>query len=145
MKILMATSEAVPFAKTGGLADVCGALPIELAQLGHEPTLILPAYRQVRSCGVPIEPTGIHFDVPIGSKTVTGTLAQEPAARQLGAGLPGRARAVLRSPGAVPGARRGLPRQLRAVRVLLPRRDGGDSAVGSARSTCCTPTIGRPA
>ena len=30
VKILMATSEAVPFAKTGGLADVCGALPAEL-------------------------------------------------------------------------------------------------------------------
>ena len=36
VKILMATSEAVPFAKTGGLADVCGALPVELARLGHE-------------------------------------------------------------------------------------------------------------
>ena len=64
----MATSEAVPFAKTGGLADVCGALPIELAKLGHHPTLILPAYRQVRSAGVPIEPTGVHFDVLIGNK-----------------------------------------------------------------------------
>ena len=32
MNILLATSEAVPFAKTGGLADVCGALPIELAR-----------------------------------------------------------------------------------------------------------------
>jgi starch synthase len=70
----MATSEAVPFAKTGGLADVCGALPVELEKLGHQPTLILPAYRQVRSCGVPIEPTGIRFDVPIGNKSVTGTL-----------------------------------------------------------------------
>ena len=37
MNILLATSEAVPFAKTGGLADVCGALPVELARLGHEP------------------------------------------------------------------------------------------------------------
>ena len=33
MNILLATSEAVPFAKTGGLADVCGAVPIELARL----------------------------------------------------------------------------------------------------------------
>ena len=39
VKILLATSEAVPFAKTGGLADVCGALPVELAQLGHEPVV----------------------------------------------------------------------------------------------------------
>lgn len=74
MNILIATSEAVPFAKTGGLADVCGALPIELPKLGHDLSLIMPAYRQMRTSGMPIEPTGIHFDVPIGSKTVSGTL-----------------------------------------------------------------------
>ncbi|MCC6125454.1 MAG: glycogen synthase GlgA [Pirellulales bacterium] len=74
MNILIATSEAVPFAKTGGLADVCGALPIELARLGHHPILILPAYRQTHYCGQPIEPLGIEFIVPIGSKMVTGHL-----------------------------------------------------------------------
>jgi len=76
VKILIATSEAVPFAKTGGLADVCGALPIELARLGHESALILPAYRNVQYCGLPIERLGIDFIVPIGSKTVTGHLLQ---------------------------------------------------------------------
>jgi len=70
----MATSEAVPFAKTGGLADVCGALPIELARQGHWAGVILPAYRQTRYCGLPIEPLGIEFIVPIGSKTVPGHL-----------------------------------------------------------------------
>ncbi len=68
MKILVATSEAVPFAKTGGLADVCGALPLELARLGHEPTLIMPAYRQVFQAGLPIEPVGAPLQVPIGRK-----------------------------------------------------------------------------
>ena len=76
MNILLATSEAVPFAKTGGLADVCGALPIELARLGHKPAVILPAYRKVHYCGLPIEPMGIDFIVPIGSKMVTGHLLQ---------------------------------------------------------------------
>ena len=47
MNILLAASEAVPFAKTGGLADVCGALPVELNRLGHRAALILPAYRSV--------------------------------------------------------------------------------------------------
>jgi starch synthase len=70
----MATSEAVPFAKTGGLADVCGALPVELEKLGHEVTLILPAYRQTRDSGLPLEETGIEFDVTIGSKVVLGRL-----------------------------------------------------------------------
>lgn len=74
MNILLASSEAVPFAKTGGLADVCGSLPIELAGLGHDTAVILPAYRQTRYCGMPIEPMGIDFIVPIGSKTVTGHL-----------------------------------------------------------------------
>ena len=46
MKILFATTEAVPFCKTGGLGDVCGSLPLELAKLGHEPVVILPAFRQ---------------------------------------------------------------------------------------------------
>ena len=47
MHIAFAASECVPFSKTGGLADVCGALPLALAKLGHQPALIMPAYRQV--------------------------------------------------------------------------------------------------
>ena len=74
VNILLATSEAVPFAKTGGLADVCGALPIEVERLGHQVAVILPAYRQARYCGLPIERLGIDFIIPIGSKMVTGHL-----------------------------------------------------------------------
>jgi starch synthase len=73
VNILFATTEAVPFCKTGGLGDVCGALPQELARLGHEPVIILPAFRQALDSGRPIEPTGIHFEVPIGRKSVPGT------------------------------------------------------------------------
>ncbi len=73
MNILLATSEAVPFAQTGGLADVCGALPRELAALGQQIAVIMPAYRQIHQCGVPIEPTGVHFEIPIGSKLVPGS------------------------------------------------------------------------
>ena len=42
MKILFATSECVPFVKTGGLADVCGALPKELLKAGEDIRVILP-------------------------------------------------------------------------------------------------------
>ncbi len=76
MNILIATSEAVPLAKTGGLADVCGALPIELARQGHQPALIMPAYRKARYSGLSIEPLGIEFIIPIGSKMVTGHLSK---------------------------------------------------------------------
>ncbi|MDD5255303.1 MAG: glycogen/starch synthase, partial [Candidatus Omnitrophica bacterium] len=48
MKIAMCASEMVPFAKTGGLADVAGALPFALESLGHEVIVILPGYRCIR-------------------------------------------------------------------------------------------------
>ena len=48
MHIVFASSECVPFAKTGGLADVVGALPPELVKLGHQVTVYLPLYNAVR-------------------------------------------------------------------------------------------------
>jgi len=48
MHIVFASSECVPFAKTGGLADVVGALGPELVKLGHEVTVYLPFYERVR-------------------------------------------------------------------------------------------------
>jgi starch synthase len=48
MRIVFAASECVPFAKTGGLADVVGALAPEIAKLGHTVTVYMPLYRQVR-------------------------------------------------------------------------------------------------
>jgi starch synthase len=53
---------------------VLGALPVELERLGHQPVLFVPAYRQTRSCGQPIEPLDIEFSVPIGGKSVAGNL-----------------------------------------------------------------------
>ncbi|MEK7237394.1 MAG: glycogen synthase GlgA [Nitrospirota bacterium] len=47
----MVSSEAVPYAKTGGLADVVGALPLELAKLGHDVILLLPRYRCLSESG----------------------------------------------------------------------------------------------
>jgi starch synthase len=47
MRILMVASEGQPFAKSGGLADVLGALPQALARLGHEVDVVLPRYRGV--------------------------------------------------------------------------------------------------
>ncbi len=73
MNILLATSEAVPFAKTGGLADVCGALPIELERLGHQVTVMLPAYRAAQHAGIELQPTGVEFEIGIGNKTVNGS------------------------------------------------------------------------
>ena len=48
MHIVFAASECVPFSKTGGLADVVGALPQALAALGHSVTVYLPRYKQTK-------------------------------------------------------------------------------------------------
>lgn len=48
MEIAFAASEGVPFSKTGGLADVVGALPRALAALGHQVSVYLPRYRQTK-------------------------------------------------------------------------------------------------
>jgi len=47
--IVFAASECAPFAETGGLGEVVGALPPELVKLGHAVTVFLPLYRSVRS------------------------------------------------------------------------------------------------
>lgn len=47
MKVLFAASEAAPFAKVGGLADVIGSLPVALAQRGVETAVILPKYKVI--------------------------------------------------------------------------------------------------
>ena len=68
MKILLVSSEAIPFAKTGGLADVSGALPKALARLGQEVTLILPKYRQVDEKRFPLGKTSLELKVPVGQR-----------------------------------------------------------------------------
>ncbi|GHT18761.1 glycogen synthase [Planctomycetales bacterium] len=74
MNILFASSEVSPFARTGGLADVCTALPAALAALGHQLTVVAPAYRSIFSCGRPVKETGLRFPVPVGGRTVEATL-----------------------------------------------------------------------
>ncbi len=74
MNILFATSEAAPFAKTGGLADVCEALPIALADQGHKTAVIMPAYSQIESVGVKIDTTFKTLKIPVGDKIIYGEI-----------------------------------------------------------------------
>ncbi len=70
LNILLASSEVVGFAKTGGLADVSGYLPRALAQRGHQVAIIQPLYRCVRYGPNPIQPTEHFLPVPIGGQIV---------------------------------------------------------------------------
>lgn len=78
MRIVLTASEAVPFARTGGLADVVSALGREFDLAGHEVTLVLPFYpRLVTRCRdviPPIEPTGLTIRLPIGLQLVAATV-----------------------------------------------------------------------
>ena len=68
LNILFAASEVVPFAKTGGLADVGNALPKALKRLGHNPCIFLPAYRSVLSGEFELETALDEIEVPVGNK-----------------------------------------------------------------------------
>lgn len=70
MHIVMASAEAIPFAKTGGLADVCGTLPVKLEAHGHHCSLFLPAYRRAITSGVPLTDTHVSFVVDMAGKPV---------------------------------------------------------------------------
>jgi starch synthase len=76
LRILFVTSEAVPFAKTGGLADVAGALPKFLEGLGCEVKLVMPYYRMVRKSGLPIQPLERPIEVTLGNETLLADLYQ---------------------------------------------------------------------
>jgi starch synthase len=67
MRILMVASEVEPYSKTGGLADVLGALPKTLAALGHEVGVVVPLYRSTRVLG--LETIFESLTIPVGPKT----------------------------------------------------------------------------
>ncbi len=76
MNILIAASEVAPLAKTGGLADVSGALPQALTQLGVNVMVVMPAYRRALQSGREIWPADRAFDIPIGQQIVPGQLLE---------------------------------------------------------------------
>lgn len=75
LRIVLAASEAVPFSKTGGLADVSTALAKALDGMGHDVTLIIPDYRQLRWARQDQLPavtdTGLRFRKSINGRYMT--------------------------------------------------------------------------
>jgi starch synthase len=55
MKVVFCTSEAAPYAKTGGMADVCGSLPFALAKEGLDVSVVTPFYRTTQQMQLPFK------------------------------------------------------------------------------------------
>lgn len=80
MKLLLASSELHPFSKSGGLADMVGALAKSLAALGHQVGVVTPLYRGIQKKFPDIRPFDWHLDLPLGDSRVTGGVrVLEPA------------------------------------------------------------------
>ena len=83
LSVLFVTSEAVPFAKTGGLADVAGALPKFLRALGCELRVVMPYYRMVKESKHSIQRLGEEIEVPMGEETLKADIYQGELAREI--------------------------------------------------------------
>ncbi|MCE5337002.1 MAG: glycogen synthase GlgA [Desulfobacteraceae bacterium] len=77
MKILFCASEASPYAKTGGLADVVGSLPVSLARLGCDVRIFMPLYRSVRERTGTTEPPGRVISIPVGLHEYRAALLED--------------------------------------------------------------------
>jgi len=74
MNIAMISPEVVPFAKTGGLADVAGTLPRALAKAGDKVSVIMPYYRKISAKKFGIKPLKKTVKVTVGTKEVAGEI-----------------------------------------------------------------------
>jgi starch synthase len=77
MKILMASSEMSPLARSGGLGDVIGALPAALRKRGHEVSVALPYYRSISGGrGLKIKNTGVKMTIQVGAKRLDAEILE---------------------------------------------------------------------
>lgn len=72
MRILFVSSEVMPFSKTGGLADVAGALPAELTKLGHEVKVVTPRYKCVDKDNFGLKLAVSDINITLGEDTYAG-------------------------------------------------------------------------
>lgn len=74
MRIIIASPEAVPYVKTGGLADVAGALCKQYRGYKEEAYVILPLYKSIKNTVRDIEDTGFKIDVRVGDSVIEGKI-----------------------------------------------------------------------
>ncbi|MGA3115641.1 MAG: glycogen synthase GlgA [Syntrophobacteraceae bacterium] len=68
MQVLFCASEAAPYAKSGGLADVAGSLPESLHKLGCDVRIFMPLYRCVRDTAPALDPLAQGILIPVGTR-----------------------------------------------------------------------------
>jgi len=79
MRVLLASSEVHPYSKTGGLADMVGALAKALARTGHQAGVVTPLYKGVRERFPDLKPAGMPLELPLGPRLVRAeVLSLEP-------------------------------------------------------------------
>jgi starch synthase len=91
MNILFVSSEVAPFAKSGGLGDVAGALPRQLHAFGHDVRVVLPLYPRVRAPGRVFHEVARNVDIQLGPTRVRFSIYRSDmpgAARDDGTPLP---------------------------------------------------------
>src|SRR6266536_6448185 len=70
MKVLLASSEVHPYSKSGGLADMVGALAKALGRAGHQVGLVTPLYRGIRERFPEVQWFDYRIDAPFGRERV---------------------------------------------------------------------------
>lgn len=68
MNVLFVAAEVAPLIKTGGLADVAGALPAALRAAGHDVRVVMPRFRELRERGIPVEGPIASSFLPVGER-----------------------------------------------------------------------------
>ncbi len=77
MRILIASPEAVPYIKTGGLADVAGALLKEFRKMKQDAIVVLPLYKAIAESQIQLADTGISMNIPVGDRVVKGRVFKD--------------------------------------------------------------------
>ncbi|HKI68551.1 MAG TPA: glycogen/starch synthase, partial [Verrucomicrobiae bacterium] len=83
MRILLASSEVHPYSKTGGLADMAGALGKTLAQAGHRVGIVTPLYRGIRDRFPGIKRLDWWLELPLGDHRIQGEVWSLEASKGL--------------------------------------------------------------
>ena len=121
LRIVMIASECVPYAKTGGLADVVGSLPPVLRAMGHDVIVVMPRYGSIDAGKYRAAPL-LRLHGRVDGHRV-GVVRRGRRRRRRDAGLLHRVRQVLRPPRALPRRRlQRLPGQPAPLRISDARR-----------------------